>query len=381
MRIRFVLQYLTLVFILSGCSEKVIIDGFSMKRAVINAPHTMKLSDFLGEHRLVTLEDHDSLKISPFPDVIKRDGFFYVISKGRCHRYDQEGKFLNFLDFTYLSENEKNNFLGYDIVLNSPDNPEWWLGIYDGNYKIIRISISSGEIIETIHVDAPFLSFKYINNDMIFITLKHQQYIAAICNSRGDIIKYGLKKKTKSAIDNYFILRDEDDFLVQYQMSSLAVSCNKKTGKMSEVLLIEDDGFVNTYQREAQYIEKNGEIRGVNMSAQMHNTICYYSKQNSISTLYFNNKKSLYLSINRGKKEYKTVRVEPYRDCSLINDLPIEINQEELCKYLTFSFQGKTDSDNSVLLYILQRQGITEHGDMSVYKKRSLILIDVFDKV
>lgn len=120
-----------------------------------------------------------------------------------------------------------------------------------------------------------------------------------------------------------------------------------------EATLIKDDGYVHTWQRELKYIEKKGEIRGINSCSKDYNTICQYAKQGNISAIYFSDYNSLYLSIKKKGKDYQTIRIEPYDSYSFINDLPINIGDDNICRYLSISFQGRTDSDDSILFYFV----------------------------
>lgn len=363
--------FLLLTLCLSNCAEKVIVTDFSMKQAAVHTIQKIPLSTFLGKHEWITLEKNDSLTLPNLPRIIKRETFYYVLSEGKCHQFDNSGNFIKAINIAHLINDENVRILNYDIVADLKDGPEWWIGLYDGEYTILRININTEKIRDSIRIKTPIRSFKYVGDGVIFLALSTQQYMVATCNLKGEIMEYGLKKKALNSFDGYTFYRNDDNYLFQYQMSSLVALYDKNTKKIIEATLIKDDGYVHTWQKELEYIEKQGEARGVNACSKDYNTICQYAKQGSTSAIYFNDYNSLYLSIKKKGKDYQTIRIEPYSSCSFINDLPIDISDDKICRYLAMSFQGRTDSDDSILFYF-----VTESLDKS---KKDIVILDILD--
>lgn len=356
----------------TGCEqkEKVLLENFNINQAIISSINQVKLTSFVGNHRVINLEDNDSFLTTGIVTIIKKENIFYVISAFRCSLFDSNGKFIKTIAFPNLLENENAWISGLDIC-TAGGKPELWVGSGFYEHTIYRVSLEDGERLGTININVPFSDFKRISDDKILIALVQNHFLMATYNLKNNALSYGFKKKLKDAPDGERFIQYNGKHYISYSHTSLAGYYDIDSDSFKETLLTEDDGMVNTWEKQTELMEKTGIKRGVNLAYENYGIINYLIKNKNIAMLTFQFKGKEYISIKRDQGPYKTAEAIPNKHSSLKIDIgPFEDSYRQIINH----FYARTYSDDSILLFFLSdRKNILEA------KKRKVSIIEVLD--
>jgi len=361
---------LLFLYLVSGCKEKPLLVDFDMNAPALSSLRSVKLSQFLGNYKKIALEGVESFKTTGFPRIIKREGIFYVLSSSQCSLFDSKGMFIRTVIFPPLFEMEGMRVAGYGIYYID-GKTELWIGEEYPEFKIHRISLEDGKKIDEISIDLPFSDFKRISENRIILALVQNHYSLGVCNLEGRIEKYRLKKKMKDVPDGGIFMKYGDSYLFQYMLTTLAAYYDQEANDFREILLVDDDQYVNTWQIQADLMMKYGIMRGYGLSVNNYNAITYMLNTKEMIMLSFIKKENKYLSIRRGKGKFQSVELLPNKYNNLENDISFF---KDANLQLLLSFDGRTDSDESILFYL-----IDDRKEPFKSKKRGVSIIEVFD--
>jgi len=357
-------------FLIQGCKEKPLLPDFDINSPPLSSIRSVKLSEFLGNYRKIPLENVESFETRSFPTIIKRKGIFYVLSSLKCSLFNSEGRFIRTVIFPPLFEMEGARVTGYEIYFID-GKTELWIGEGYRESKIYRISLEDGKIIDEISIDLSFNDFKRISENRIILALLKNHYSLAVCNLEGKIEKYGLKKKMKDVHDGAIFIKYGDSYIFPYKLTTLAAYYDPKANDFREILLVDDKESVNTWQKQMDLMMKYGTIRGFDLSVNNYDIIHSISKIKKTTLLSFQKNEKKYLSIRRGEGLFYSVELLPDQYKNLENDIsPIN----DTCLQLLLSFDGRTDSDDSILLYL-----INDLKEPFELKRRGISIIEVLD--
>lgn len=356
-----------------GCSnekETVLLEKYNLNNAKSYAYRTRaKLSDFLENYRIIDLEENEFFVVSGIVTIMKKENIFYVISSYCCNLFNENGKFVKTIEFRNLLKNEDALISGFDIcTVNGKE--ELWVGSGIHEQIIYRVSLDDGKELGTIDINIPFSNFKNISDTKIVITPIQNHFILAVYDQKSKNITYGFKKKQKDAGNGESIMPYNGKYLVSYPFTSLVGYYDNESDTFKEILLMEDDGIVNTHQKQTELIEKVGINRGTNIAYDNYGIINYLVGINETKMISFKIKEKEYLSIQRGNNPYKTIEVTP----NIYSMFKIDIcSFEDSYRQLINHFYARTYSDDSILLFFL-----SDRNNFFDAKKRKVSIIEVY---
>lgn len=350
-----------------ACKEKVLLENFNMNQWLSSS---VKFSDFIGEHRLISIKQIDSISISSSLKILKRENHLYILSAQQCFQFDKDGGFIKKINFSHLFHNKELRPNSWDIYVI--DNKiQLWIGIQK---NIHCLSFDEGEESHIIPVEISFESFKRISEDTILLLTKDNYNLLAICGTNGKIKEYGLPQKAKTLIqNNYVFMRYNNIFIAQYPSTSLAAYYDLKSEKLKEILLVKEDNFVNTWQKQTELINEYGLIRGFNTASNSYSNILHLSKPQKTSIIFFKKKTNFFFSIKREEDmTFRTLQISPKEKTYFENDI---ISVENFGLQLRNSF-SETDSDDSLLFYFSPNKKGTSKKTTSI-KQKELIILEI----
>lgn len=328
------------------------------------------LSEFLGNHRIIRLEKDSAFQISSFPRIIKRNGLFYFPSRTECKILDLNGLLINKIIYPDPLENEDSWVNGYDLLFIENDT-ELWIASGFMEQKIYCISLKDGQMKRVINVEYPFYDFRVISKNKILLSLAQNHYMFGIADGQGIVHTVGLKKKNKDIMDDGFFIPYEGDYLLQYPFTTLVGYYDSQTEKLEEQLLIEDNEHTNTWQKQTELIEKYGAVKGFQAASKNYYTITHLNRSGGVELVSFTYKEKHFFAIRRGNKNFKTMEIMPNKNNYLTDDIS---TVKDVFLQLALSFEGRTDSDDSILLYV-----IDDRTAPLAQKERGITIVEIFN--
>ncbi|MDD4514245.1 hypothetical protein [Massilibacteroides sp.] len=356
-----------LVFLSTGCKEKTILGDVDLQK---NSYTPTTLSSFLGNHRVVKLKRDSALLISAFPRVIKRQNFFYIPTSEFCVVYDMDGNLVRKITYPNPLENENSWVTGYDICMIN-GTPELWIASGFKEQKLFRFSLEDGQGRGVIKTEYPFFDFRVIEEDKILLVLANNHYLMGVSDFNGKINTVGLKKRDKDSFDSNVFLSYDENYYVQYSHTTLVGCYDKKTNQIKEKLLIEDNPYTSTLEKLTELIKKQGARKGTQSASNSYYCITNIAKKGNVELLGFSYKEKEFLSIRRNNKKFNTMETIPNKHNYLTNDIYPQKND---FLQLSHSADGRTDSDSSILLYLLD-----DRSDPVNRKEREMVIIEILE--
>ena len=358
---------LGIAFLFASCKEKPLLKDVDLQKCSYTPT---KLSTFLGNHKVVKLEKDSLLRISAFPRVIKKKELFYIPTKETCLIYNRDGQLVEKIDYPNPLENEDSWICGYDICTINGDL-ELWIASGFSEQAIYRISLKDGQKTGIIKTEYPFYDFRVVDEDKILLVLANNHYMFGVSDFKGKINTVGLKKRNKDSYDSNFFIPYDGNYFVQYLFTTLVGCYDKNTNEIKEKLLIEDNPYTNTLETLTELIEKQGVMRGTKSATDSYYVITHLAKSNNVELMSSTYKEKTFFSIRRESEKFQTMEIIPNKNNYLVNDIyPLKDDFLQL----SHSFEGRTDSDNSILLYL-----IADRTDPLELKEREMVILDIIN--
>jgi len=326
------------------------------------------LSSFLGNHRVITLEKDSTFNLSAFPRVIKRNGYFYIPTRNGCTILDREGVFVKRVVYPDPLENEDSWVNGYDLLILD-DDTELWIASGFMEQKIYCISLNNGQLKRVIKTEYPFSDFRVVSENQIFLSLTKNHYMFGTSDNQGKVHTVGLKKKNKDLMDDELFIPYDGKYLLQYPSTTLVGYYDPKSDEIKERLLIEDNDYTNTWQKQTELIEKYGAVRGGQAAVKSYYAISHMVKSGGVELVNFTYKDKNFFAIRRGDDSFRTMEILPDKNNHLTDDIS---KAKDSFLQLILSFDGRTESDDSILLYVLE-----DRTDPMTAKARKMSIIEI----
>lgn len=363
--VRLTIVFVLLLFFFEGCIKKPLLDETFYNNQISLETN---LSDFLGTHKIILLENSDSCLLNTSARIFKRENIFYATDGAFCYMFNERGQFIHRMDYSSIFDGDNIPVDGIDVYLVD-DQPQLWVGY---KQKIHRFIINSGIQIDYIPVELPFDNFKRISNKTILLSTPMENNLLSVSDIKGRIETSGLPRKSKeypNGINLFF--KYDDIYFFPYSITTSMVYYDTTMQKIKSIELVSDNGQVNTWKKQAKEIDKYGIIQGYNRASSIYITFLHMQKITDLRVLIYCQSDNFYLNIQREGTKSSTINILP-NNRYLHNDIiPVSSWDFQLRNSLY-----NTDSDSSILFYF-QPKGDEMNLSKLIAEQRNLILLEL----
>lgn len=353
------------LFIFEGCAKKPLLDETFYNNKISSE---IKLSDFLGTHKIILLENSDSCLLNTSARIFKRENIFYATDGTFCYIFNERGQFIHRMNYSSIIDGDNTSIDGVDVYLID-GQPQLWVGY---KRKIHRFIINSGVEIDYIPVELPFDNFKRISNETILLSTPMENNILSVADIKGRIETFGLTRKSKeypNGINLFF--KYDGTYLFPYSITTSMAYYDTTIQKIKSIELVFDDGQVNTWKKQAKEIDKYGIIQGYNRASSMYITFLHMQKISDLRVLIYCQSGNFYLNIKREGTKSSTINILP-SNRYLHNDI-IAVSS---WNYQLRNSLYNTDSDSSILFHF-QPKGDEMNLPKFMAEQKNLILLEL----